>query len=242
MAFKPKRAMLLAGGLGLRMRPLTLDRPKPMVRLAGKPLLDHALDRLAAAGVELAVVNVHYLADQIEQHVQTRKAPKVEISDERAQLLDTGGGVMKALAKLGPEPFYICNSDSVSAPGNGANLARMACAFDPERMDSLMLLATATNSIGYDGLGDFHMAPDGQLRRRKERELAAFAFTGTSLAHPRLFTDAPKGPFSLNTLWDRAIEAGRLYGIRQDGLWMHIGSPAVLEEAELAMATAEAYF
>lgn len=242
MALKPKRAMLLAGGLGLRMRPLTLDRPKPLVTLGGKPLLDHVLDRLELAGIELAVVNVHYLADQIERHIVQRKAPKVMISDERAQLLDTGGGVLKALPLLGSDPFYVCNSDSISSPGNGANLARMAAAFDPARMDCLMLLATAATSIGYDGLGDFLMAPDGLLHRRKERELAPFAFTGTSLSHPRLFRDAPKGPFSLNKLWDRAMEEGRLFGVRQDGLWMHISSPGALEAAELAITSGETYF
>ncbi len=241
-ALKPTKAMVLAGGLGLRMRPLTLDRPKPMVTLAGKPLLDHVLDRLEMAGIETAVVNVHYLADQIERHVKTRKSPKVVISDERVQLLDTGGGVLKALPLLGSGPFFVCNSDSISIPGTGANLARMAVAFDPDRMDGLLLLTTATNSIGYDGLGDFVMGPDGMLGRRKERELAPFVFTGTSLSHPRLFRDAPKGPFSLNKLWDRAMEAGRLFGIRQDGLWMHIGSPTALAEAEQAIISGETYF
>jgi len=242
MAVRPKRAMVLAGGLGLRMRPLTLDTPKPLVRLAGKPMLDHVLDRLSAAGVETVVVNVHYLADQIEQHVKSRKKPKVIISDERALLLDTGGGVAKALDKLGADPFFICNADSISIPASTTSLTRMAAAFDPERMDSLMLLATAANAVGYDGLGDFFMTPDGLLKRRREREVAPFAYTGTSLAHPRLFRDPPKGPFSLNSLWDRAIEAERLYGLRQDGQWMHIGTPEALEEAEQMLTSGEFYF
>ncbi len=164
------------------------------------------------------------------------------VSDESGELLDTGGGVVKALKHLGDQPFYIVNADSISVPGGGANLRRMAASFDPERMDSLMLLATAATSLGYDGHGDFHMAPDGLLKRRREREVTPFAFTGTSLAHPRLFEGAPKGKFSLNRLWDRAIETGRLYGIRQDGLWMHIGSPDALAEAEELLASGEAYF
>ena len=167
MAVKPNKAMVLAGGLGLRMRPLTLDKPKPLVALAGKPMLDHVLDRLAASGIETAVVNVHYLASQIEQHVKTRKSPKILISDEREKLLDTGGGVLKALDRLGPDPFFICNADSVSLPASTASLMRLAAAFDPRRMDSLLLLATAANSVGYEGSGDFFMSPDGLLRRRR---------------------------------------------------------------------------
>ncbi len=242
MTVRPKRAMLLAAGLGLRMRPLTELTPKPLVRLAGKPLLDYVLDRLAAAGVETVVLNVHYLPKQIIEHVATRRAPKIVISDESAELLDTGGGVAKALAQLGNEPFYIVNADSISLPGGGANLARMADAFDPGRMDSVMLLATAATSLGYHGNGDFHLAPDGLLKRRREREVTPFAFTGTSLAHPRLFEGAPRGKFSLNVLWDRAIASDRLYGVRQDGLWMHIGSPEALTEAERLLAGGETYF
>jgi len=242
MAVRPKRAMVLAGGLGLRMRPLTLDKPKPLVLLAGKPLLDHVLDRLAAAGIETAVVNVHYLPEQIERHVKGRKSPKVLISDERDALLDTGGGVLKALEKLGPDPFFICNADSFSIPASTTSLARMAAAFNAKSMDCLMLLATAATAVGYDGQGDFFLTPDGLLRRRREREVAPFAFTGTSIAHPRLFRDAPKGPFSLNRLWDRAMDDGRLHGLRQDGLWMHVGSPAALQEAEQMLASGELYF
>jgi N-acetyl-alpha-D-muramate 1-phosphate uridylyltransferase len=242
MTVRPKRAMLLAAGLGLRMRPLTETTPKPLVKLAGRPLLDYVLDRLVAAGVDTVVINVHYLPKLIVEHVKTRKTPNIIISDESGELLDTGGGVTKALHLLGDEPFYIVNADSISIPGGGANLARMAAAFDPARMDSLMLLATAATSLGYDGHGDFHMGPDGLLKRRREREVTPFAFTGTSLAHPRLFAGAPKGKFSLNKLWDHAIEAGRLYGIRQDGLWMHIGSPEALTQAERLLSHGESYF
>jgi MurNAc alpha-1-phosphate uridylyltransferase len=232
MPWRPKRAMVLAAGLGVRMRPLTESMPKPLVKMAGKPLIDHALDRLAEAGIEEAVVNVHYLADQLERHLRKRKAPRIIISDERRQLLDTGGGVAKALPQLGEEPFLICNSDSISSGGASDSLARLAGMWEAERMDCLMLLAAAAHSLGYDGPGDFAMSPDGHLRRRAEREVTPFVFTGFSIAHPRLFEDCPPGAFSLNLLWDRAIAAGRLFGVRQDGVWMHIGSPEALKSAE----------
>jgi N-acetyl-alpha-D-muramate 1-phosphate uridylyltransferase len=225
-------AMVLAGGLGLRMRPLTETLPKPLVVLRGKPLIDHVLDRLADAGIERAVVNVHYLPDALEAHLARRARPKVVISDERERLLDTGGGVVKALPLIGPGPFLVHNSDSAWIEGIGSNLDRLLSAFDEKTMDCLMLVAPASTSIGYDGQGDFVMDTDGRLQRRPERVMAPFAFTGVSIASPRLFADAPKGPFSLNRLWDRAIEAGRFYGERLDGVWMHVGSPQALGEAE----------
>lgn len=232
MMWLPKSAMVLAAGLGKRMRPLTDLVPKPLVRLHQRPLIDHVLDRIAAAGIEQAVVNVHFHADQLIGHLQSRTRPRVLISDERDALLDTGGGVKKALPKLGPEPFLIHNSDSIWIEGVQPNLVTLARSFDPERMDCLMLLALGSTSIGYDDRGDFMMSPDGLLKRRPERELAPFVFTGVSIAHPRLFENAPEGPFSLNLLWDRAIEQRRLYGIRLDGIWMHAGTPAALAEAE----------
>lgn len=239
MASRPTKAMVLAAGLGLRMRPLTIDRPKPLLPIARKPMIEHVLDALAAGGVEMAVVNVHYLANQVERALKSRTRPSIVISDEREELLDTGGGVAKALPKLGDAPFFVCNSDSLCIAGAGNNFSRMAGLWDDERMDCLMLLAPAATSVGYDGPGDFAMAPDGVLRRRKEREIVPFAFTGTSLASPRLFRDAPAGAFSLNLLWDRAIEAGRLYGLRLDGLWMHVGTPDALARAERALTTGE---
>lgn len=225
-------AMVLAAGLGTRMRPLTDTVPKPLVRLKGKPLIDHVLDRLAAGGIARAVVNVHYLADLVEAHLAHRTAPAIVISSERGELLDTGGGVVKALPLLGAAPFLIHNSDSVWIEGVGSNIARLVASFDPDRMDSLMLLALGANSLGYEGHGDFVMGPDGLLCRRGERRESPFVFTGVSIAHPRLFEDAPKGPFSLNKLWDRAIEQGRLYGLRLDGAWMHVGTPESIEDAE----------
>lgn len=230
--WRPKAAMVLGGGLGKRMLPLTAGIPKPLVRLKGRPLIDHVLDRIAAAGVTRAVVNVHYCADALEAHLRQRKKPEILISDERAKLLDTGGGVTHALPLLGREPFLIHNSDSVWIEGVGSNLERLFAAWDADRMDSLMLLASAATSLGYEGQGDFGMDNDGRLTRRGERQMAPFVFSGVSIAHPRMFAGAPEGPFSINRLWDAAIDKGRLFGIRLDGLWMHVGTPEALKEAE----------
>jgi MurNAc alpha-1-phosphate uridylyltransferase len=175
----------------------------------------------------------------LEKHVKARKEPKIAISNEREQLLDTGGGVKRALPKLGKEPFLIHNSDSLWIDGVQSNLKRLADAFDPETMDCLLLLALGSASLGYDGRGDFVMAADGVLRRRPEREVAPFVFTGVSIAHPRLFDDTPDGPFSLNLVWDRAIQQGRLHGIRLDGVWMHVGTPDALADAELLLNGAD---
>ena len=237
MAVTLNTAMLLSAGLGKRMAPAANGLPKPLVLLHGKALIDHALDRLAAAGVARAIVNVHYKADLIEAHLQGRQAPAIEISDERAALLDTGGGVKKALPRLGPNPFLIHNADSVWIEGVGSNLARLAGAWDDARMDCLMLLAPASASHGYQGRGDFALESDGRIRRRKvEQELVPFAFTGVSVAHPRLFDGSPDGAFSLNLVWSRAIAAGRAYGMRMDGVWMHVGSPDALAEAERCLS------
>lgn len=236
MSFVPKTALVLAAGLGTRMRPLTDVVPKPMVRLAGKPLIDHVLDRIGTAGVNTAIVNVHYRAEVLTSHLTDRRSPKIIISDERDALLDTGGGVVRALGKLGPEPFLIHNSDSVWIEGVGTTLPRMFETWNPERMDSLMLLASAATSLGYDGRGDFNMTADGRLSRRETGRESPFVFAGVSIAHPRMFEGAPQGAFSLNRLWDRAIDEGRLYGIRLDGRWMHVGTPQSLAEAEALIA------
>lgn len=229
-------AMVLAAGLGQRMRPLTADRPKPLVEVDGRALIDRVLDRLAAGGIETAVVNIHYLGEQIIDALAARKRPRIVISDERGELLDTGGGVAKALALLGDAPFFVHNSDSIWTEGVEDNLQRMRKYWDGARMDCLMLLAMTTTSTGYDGRGDFTMDSQGRVSRRGEHEVAPFAFTGVSIMHPRLFEDAPAGAFSLNRLWDRAIAAGRLYGLRLEGRWMHVGSPLGLAEAERALA------
>lgn len=229
-----KTAMVLAAGFGERMRPLTLRMPKPLVPLAGRPLIDHVLDRLAQAGVNTSVVNVHYLPEQIEAHLAARKgkAPDIVISDERGVLLDTGGGAKKALPLLGRGPFFIHNADSVWSEGAAPALPRMLKLWNPATMDCLLLLAPVATSIGYGAKGDFSMTPDGRLERRGERQVVPFAFAGVSLCDERLFKDAPDGRFSLNRLWDRALAKGRLYGMRLDGTWMHVGTPEALAEAE----------
>ena len=229
-----RTAMVLSAGYGERMRPLTDRMPKPLVKLAGRPLIDHVLDRLAAAGVETAVVNVHYLPEQVEMHLRGRagRPPKIIVSDERALLLDTGGGTKKALDVLGTGPFFIHNSDSVWSEGATRALPHMLRLWDAERMDCLLLLAPLAASLGYAARGDFDLAPDGRLTRRGDRVVVPFAFAGVSLCEAKLFGEAPDGPFSLNVLWDRALAKGRLYGVRLDGRWMHVGTPESLAEAE----------
>jgi len=229
------RAMVLAAGLGKRMRPLTDTLPKPLVPVAGKALIDHVLDKLADAGVTQAVVNVHYHAGQIEAHLKSRTRPRIVISDERAEILDTGGGVVKALPQLGIAPFFHMNSDTLWIEGVRPNLPRLAAQFDAARMDILLLLASTTTSIGYEGRGDFIMTPDGRLARRPEREVAPFVYAGAAILNPAIFTDAPQGAFSLNRMFDRAAEAGRLHGLRLDGTWMHVGTPEAIKAAEAAI-------
>jgi MurNAc alpha-1-phosphate uridylyltransferase len=233
----PRNAMVLAAGLGTRMRPLTDTIPKPLVKVAGKALLDHVLDRLAAARVERAVVNVHYLAEQIIAHLKTRTRPKIAVSDERGLLLGTGGGVVKALSELGDAPFFHINSDTLWIDGVTPNLKRLADAFDAAAMDALLLLAPTAGSIGYSGLGDFFMAGDGRLKRRGEREIAPFVYAGAAILKPALFKDAPGGEFPLTLLFERAASAGRLHGLRLEGLWMHVGTPEAIAEAEAAITS-----
>jgi len=234
MSVKPTKAMVLAAGLGLRMRPLTDHMPKPLVPVAGRPLLDHVLDKLAEAGVTEAVVNVHYLPDQIIDHVASRTLPHITISDERDQVLGTGGGVVKALPLLGPAPFFHVNSDTVWIDGVRSNLMRLADAFDPERMDILLLMAPTASSIGYGGRGDYSMLPDGRLVKRKEHQVVPFVYAGAAIMSPSIFADAPAGEFSLTRLFDRANDQERLFGLRLDGVWMHVGTPDAVQAAEEA--------
>ena len=209
--------------------------PKPLVEVAGKPLIDHVLDRLADAGVERAVVNVHYKAELIEKHLSDRTKPQITISDERGVLLGTGGGLVKALPHLGEEPFYLINSDTIWIDGVTPNLARLATSFDPATMDALLLLASTTGSVGYNGRGDFTMLSDGRLEKRGEREVAPFVYAGASILTPALFKDPPPDAFALTVLFARAAEMGRLHGLRLEGRWMHVGTPEAIGEAEAAI-------
>ncbi|MGB3486897.1 MAG: nucleotidyltransferase family protein [Xanthobacteraceae bacterium] len=240
MPVRPTRAMVLAAGFGTRMRPLTDRMPKPLVPVAGRALLDHVLDKLAEAGVTDAVVNVHYLPDQIIDHTATRTKPRVTISDERDAVLGTGGGVVKALPLLGDAPFYHLNADTLWIDGAQPNLARLAEAFDPARMDILLLMAPTADSIGYSGSGDYAMLPDGTLRRRKEREVVPFVYAGVAILSPAIFAGSPAGEFALTKLFDRASEQGRLFGLRLDGLWMHVGTPDAVQAAEQAFLASAA--
>ena len=230
----PRTAMVLAAGLGKRLRPITDTMPKPLVRIAGKTLLDWGLDSLAAAGVEKAVVNVHYLPDQIIDHVAARVRPHVVISDERDQVLGTGGGVVKALPLLGPAPFFLVNADTMWIDGVRPNLARLAEAFEPSHMDILLLMAPTASSIGYGGRGDYAMLPDGALRKRKELQVVPFVYAGAAIMSPSLFANAPSGEFSLTKMFDRANDQERLFGLRLDGVWMHVGTPDAVHAAEEA--------
>jgi N-acetyl-alpha-D-muramate 1-phosphate uridylyltransferase len=227
------RAFVLAAGLGKRMRPVTATVPKPLVEVAGKALLDHALDRAAEAGIGTAIVNVHYLADLIEAHLAGRsEGPETIVSDERAILLETGGGIRKALHLLGDAPFVVLNSDSFWLEGPASNLRRLVETWDGGRMDGLLLIAPTATSLGYEGAGDFVMDPDGRLERRGEREVAPFIYAGVAILDPALFADTPEGAFSLNLLFDRAIATGRLFGMRLDGQWLHVGTPEAIRAAE----------
>ncbi len=226
--------MVLAAGLGVRMRPLTNTTPKPLVPVAGKALLDHALDKLAGVGIKTVVVNVHYLPDQIISHVAGRTAPRIAISDERDTILGTGGAVVKALPQLGNKPFYHVNADTMWIDGVQSNLARLAAAFDPAKMDILLLMAPTASSIGYSGNGDYAMLPDGALRRRKEYQVVPFVYAGAAIMSPAIFADAPRGEFSLTKSFDRANEQERLFGLRLDGTWMHVGTPDAVHAAERA--------
>ena len=227
-------AMVLAAGLGKRMRPLTASQPKPLVRVAGKPLVDHALDRLAEAGVAKAVVNVHYLADALEAHVTARATPVVAVSDERGQLLETGGGMVRALPLL-PDPFFCINSDNIWLDGPKDVFHDLSDAWDAKRMDALLALVPLRGAHNFRGKGDFNMDAAGRVTRRRSGRIAPFIFTGIQLVGHRLLRDAPEGPFSTNVLWDRAIDEGRLYGIAFTGQWFEVGTPAAIPATEAAL-------
>lgn len=224
-------AMVLAAGLGKRMRPLTASQPKPLVRVAGKPLIDHALDKLAEAGVARAVVNVHYLADALEAHVAGRTAPAVTISDERALLMETGGGMIQALPGL-PDPFFCLNSDNIWLDGPRNAFADLSARWDPAQMDALLLLVPHARALNFTGKGDFHMDQLGRLTRRRSGRIAPFIYTGIQLVSHRLLRDAPTVPFGTMQLWERAIEEGRLFGLSFTGVWFEVGTPQAIAPTE----------
>jgi N-acetyl-alpha-D-muramate 1-phosphate uridylyltransferase len=232
----PKTAIVLAAGLGKRMLPITATMPKPLVRVAGETLIDFALDRLDEAGLETVVVNVHHFADMLEAHLRTRARPRIVVSDERGALLETGGGVKKALPLLGDEPFITFNSDSMWVEGPEPNLKRLVAAWDPERMDILMLVAPLSTSVGYEGSGDFHRDPSGRLRRRGSDDSADFVYAGVAVVKPELVEGTPDGAFSANAFYDRAIARERLYGLPLTGQWLHVGEPHTIVEAEKCLA------
>ena len=227
--------MIMAAGFGTRMRPLTDDRPKPLVTVRGRTLLDHALDRLVAAGVRMVVINLHYRAEQVKEHLKSRRDLEIRYSLEE-EILGTGGGVVKALPLFEGESFFILNSDSVWVEGYVAPLTAMQRMWDPDRMDGLLLLAAMTTAMGYDGRGDFLLDPNGRLARVPERTNSPYAYPGVQIVHPRLFANAPQGSFSTNVMWDRAIAKERLFGARLDGVWLHVGSVEARDDAEAYLA------
>lgn len=228
----PRTALVLAAGLGTRMRPLTNDRPKALVEVGGRALIDHVLDRLADAGVETAVVNVHAFADRLEGHLTQRRTPRIVISDERACLLETGGGLKKARPLVGEEPILVANIDSVWIENGVSALETLINTWDPARMDACLLLARLDQSIGFEGAGDFFLEPDGRLTFRGEAPSAPYAYMGLHITRPQIVDAEGEGAFSLAPLWRRLAEQGRLHGAVMDGFWMHVGDPVAREAAE----------
>ena len=235
----PETAMIMAAGLGKRMRPLTATRPKPLVEVAGKALLDHVLDRLRAAGVKKVVVNVHYLADAVEAHLESRDhGLEFAISDERGLLMETGGGLVQAAELIDSDPFLAVNSYNYWVDGPADTLKLLASHWDAAKMDALLLLVPLARAQNHRGMGDFHMDRQGRVRRREKGRVAPFVFTGIQIMSKRLLRDAPEGPFSTNILWDRAIEEGRCFGAVHQGLWFDVGTPKSIKLTESALEDA----
>jgi MurNAc alpha-1-phosphate uridylyltransferase len=234
----PKTAMVMAAGLGKRMRPLTATRPKPLIEVKGRALLDHVFDRLRAAGVERAVVNVHYLADALQAHLENRvRGIDVVVSDERARLMETGGGLVQARALLGDEPFLVVNSDNLWVDGPTDAIRLLAGRWDDAAMDALLLLVPYARAHNHGGQGDFHLDARGRITgRRKAGRVAPFVYTGVQILSPRVLRDWPEGPFSTNLFWDRAIAAGRAYGAVHQGLWFDVGTPRAIARTEALLA------
>lgn len=236
MSAVPETAMVLAAGLGSRMRPLTNDRPKAMVQVAGRALIDHVLDRCVDAGVKRAVVNVHAFADLLEAHLKRRSDIEIIISDERALLMETGGGARQARALLGDEPIFLCNIDSVWTEPQGSALTRLARGFDPARMGAQLMLAAMDQQLGYDGAGDFFMDASGVLTFRDALPHTPWAYMGAQIVNPSIIDAEPLEPFSFTRVWRRLAQEGRLYGAPLNGFWMHVGDPRAREEAEARLA------
>lgn len=236
-----KSAIVLAAGFGQRMRHLTKGTPKPLVPVLGKPLIDYGFDRLSEAGCTTIVVNVHYLADQVEVWARRHSSPRIVISDERAELLDTGGGLVKALPLLGHDPFFVVNSDSIWIDKGRPALQRLLAAWDEARMDCLLLLCPPERTVGYDGQGDFLKDAEGRITGRVRQGETGFAYIGAYLVHPRLLAHERVSKFSMNLLWDRAIAQGRLFGIEHEGQWLHVGTPEAIPLAEQALREAVAF-
>lgn len=234
----PETAMVMAAGLGKRMRPLTATRPKPLVEVAGKALIDHVFNRLRSAGVKRAVVNVHYLADALEAHLDNRvKGIEIQVSDERSQLMETGGGIVQARDLLGDKPFIVVNSDNLWVDGPADAIRLLGARWDDAAMDALLLLVPLAQAHNHGGQGDFHLAPDGRItKRRQPGRPAPFVYTGVQILSPRVIADWPEGPFSTNLFWDRAIAAGLAYGLVHQGLWFDVGTPEAIGRTEAILA------
>lgn len=234
----PRTAMVMAAGLGKRMRPLTATRPKPLVEVAGRTLLDHVFDRLRSAGVERAVVNVHYLADALEAHLKNRVEDiEVIISDERGRLMETGGGIVQARDLIGSEPFLVVNSDNLWLDGPSDAIRMLAARWDDATMDALLLMVPLARAHNHGGQGDFTLSPDGRITgRRKAGRIAPFVYTGVQILSPRVIADWPEGPFSTMLFWERAIAAGRAYGLVHQGLWFDVGTPQAIAATEALIA------
>lgn len=233
----PETAMVMAAGLGKRMRPLTATRPKPLVEVAGKPLIDHVFDRLRSAGVKRAVVNVHYLADQVEAHLKRVKDIEIVVSDERGKLMETGGGLVQARELIGDAPFVCVNSDNLWVDGPIDAIRQLAQQWDPGRMDFLQLVVPLARANNHRARGDWRMDAYGRItERRKPGRVAPFVNTGVQIVHPRVIADWPEGPFSTNLLWDRAIAAGTMWGATHQGLWFDVGTPAAIKATEAVLA------
>ncbi|HEX4636105.1 MAG TPA: nucleotidyltransferase family protein [Rhizomicrobium sp.] len=241
-ANKVTAAMIMGAGLGTRMRPLTDDKPKPLVTVGGTTLIDHSIDRLVAAGVTLVVVNLHYKAEMLRSHLARRHDVEIVFSDETDKLLDTGGGVVKAMPYFGERPFFVLNSDSIWIENGAPVLSAMLAQWNESRMDGFLLLAEMQTALGYEGTGDFALKPDGRLIRARDAKSgdAVYAYPGVQIAHPQMFVDAPEGAFSTNIMWDRAITHGRLSGTVMNGTWIHVGTPEARDEAEATLAALSA--